>query len=263
MNLLVRPRRDIGTSARAKQAEAHAREETKKARAHWSEYQWKEAYEAWLVTADAWYEAGDREKAIDARVRAKIIRRRHPSVSPPKYTRKTTARLYKHHRRRRIAPREAIALAKVQREKRIVGFVGDRNWREHDGGPVFKTPGGYELEYVQAQDEDGKRYYVYRIDITHGDIPNWINARHIRDLEISPTIFRKRWLSSNPMIRANIVVDLANIEGWYSFDEEPLRFRRKEMLARYAPFAAQERAARDSARRRAIKRIEKVVRQNS
>lgn len=142
-----------------------------------------------------------------------------------------------------------------------VGSIGDVNFVQHDGGPVFVDETGVydpELEYVQNMPEGDA--YVYRIVLdalklspTGRLIPanfdetwpypvehytEWFDAT-IGTVAESVGLPREEFISAlvseNPMARAQAYAELAHYHGWENFDSYPLHFKNEaELEARYA-----------------------------
>jgi hypothetical protein len=145
-----------------------------------------------------------------------------------------------------------------------VGTIGDINFVQHDGGPVFIDETGVycpELEYVQNMPrEDGNEdAYVYRITLdalTISPAGHLIPARYDatwphpiedytewfdNDIEsvchfvgIGVSDFIQAITSDNPMARASAYEALAQYHGWENFDSYPLHIMTEaELEARY------------------------------
>jgi hypothetical protein len=141
-----------------------------------------------------------------------------------------------------------------------VGTIGDVNFVEHDGGPVYIDETGVycpELEYVQNVAEGDA--FVYRILLE--------NLKLSPAGKLIPTSYREDWphpierytewfdrdldgvsqscgieraelvqalISDNAMARASAYEALAQYHGWENFDSYPLHFKtRAELEARY------------------------------
>lgn len=230
-----RTQRDASSAEKsARQKTIHARESREKSSFR-APSDYREAYEAWLVAADAYLEEGNQEKARYAKSRANKIRSYYPNVSPPRYTTKQTQRIYKHLRRRGRKPKQALEHAKNIRVERIVGVIGDRNPIDHDGGFVFRTTDGFNLEYIQSVNESGsrKRIYIVELDRTE-EIPDWINPGFYQTMDISRGVFRKRWNNPSAIVRARARAEVASYYGWEELDSYPKELTRKEVIRRYA-----------------------------
>jgi hypothetical protein len=127
------------------------------------------------------------------------------------------------------------------RPNKVVGYIGDVNWLEHDGGPVYRDKNGdYTLEYVLQDPENSDverrktdKWQVFRISLDR-EVPNWINLGEISSFTGLPEDeIQSAFLSSNPMIRANAYIDAANYYGYQSFDDYPLTLTKSELNRRY------------------------------
>jgi hypothetical protein len=143
-----------------------------------------------------------------------------------------------------------------------VGTIGDVNFVEHDGGPVFVDETGVycpELEYVQNMPEGDA--YVYRVPLEHlklssagkiiprGYSASWPHPEENytewfdRELDgvaefcgIPRAELVEALISDNPMARASAYEAMAQYHGWENFDSYPLHFtNREELEARYNP----------------------------
>jgi hypothetical protein len=143
-----------------------------------------------------------------------------------------------------------------------VGTLGDINFIDYDGGPVFVDETGIyppELEYVQNTPESDGDAYVYRFplnslklspagklipakyDVTWPhpieSYTEWFD-KDISSLASSIGMERHEFvselISENPMTRARAYEELAQYLGWENFDSYPLHFKsREELEARY------------------------------
>ncbi|MHB8108001.1 MAG: hypothetical protein ACYDH4_11335 [Candidatus Cryosericum sp.] len=132
----------------------------------------------------------------------------------------------------------------MKTKKRMVGHVGDVNWLEYGGGPIYRPQekgqlGLYEqgewLEYVEPPEEDtrGGKYTVYRVDLDRG-VPSWgslkdvasSSGRSVRELE-------EDFGSADARIRAGAYQDWAGHYGWHEFDNYPLELSKTEINRRY------------------------------
>src|SRR5690348_6158719 len=143
-----------------------------------------------------------------------------------------------------------------------VGTIGDINFVEYDGGPVFVDETGVyppELEYVQNMPESDVDAYVYRIvleDLKMSPdghlIPAKYDASWPHPIEsytewfddrvdsvasfvgIPVSEFIHSLTGDNPIARAWAFHTLAEYHGWENFDGYPLHFTsREELEARY------------------------------
>ena len=149
----------------------------------------------------------------------------------------------------------------AQPQWKQVGTIGDVNFVEHDGGPVYIDETGVycpELEYVKNMAEGDA--FVYRILLENlklspagklipasyrEDWPHPIERytewfdRDLDSVSQSCGIERaelvQALISDNPMARASAYEALAQYHGWENFDSYPLHFtNREELEARYA-----------------------------
>jgi hypothetical protein len=141
-----------------------------------------------------------------------------------------------------------------------VGTIGDMNFVEHDGGPVYVDETGVycpELEYVQNMPEGDA--FVYRILLENlklspagkliprgydetwphpverytewfdEDLASVANSCGLERAELVEAL-----ISDNPMARASAYEAIAQYFGWENFDSYPLHFADREALeARY------------------------------
>jgi len=141
-----------------------------------------------------------------------------------------------------------------------VGTIGDINFVQHDGGPVFVDETGVycpELEYVQNMPEGDA--YVYRICLDPLKLSpagklipanfdetwpypvehytEWFDRdidRVAGSIGIDRAEFVSALISDNPMARASAYEALAQYHGWENFDSYPLHFKTEaELEARY------------------------------
>ena len=141
-----------------------------------------------------------------------------------------------------------------------VGTIGDINFVEHDGGPVFVDETGVyppELEYVQRMPEGDA--FVYRVSLENlklspdgkliparydstwphpiEDYTEWFD----RDLEsvarfagTTRAHLVEELTSPQPIARALAYETLAQYHGWENFDNYPLHLSSKKLEERYA-----------------------------
>lgn len=145
-----------------------------------------------------------------------------------------------------------------------VGTIGDVNFVDYDGGPVFVDESGVypaELEYVQNMPVENENHnaYVYRIMLdrlklssTDHLIPfrydaswpypeasytEWFDEdlyKVCASEGISLEDFYTAITSDNPMALASAYEALARYHGWENFDSYPLHFlNREELEERY------------------------------
>jgi hypothetical protein len=146
-----------------------------------------------------------------------------------------------------------------------VGTIGDINFIDHDGGPVYIDETGVycpELEYVQnmPRENGNEDAFVYRVPLENLKLSttgHLIPARYDatwphpeesytewfdRDLDAAAAFcggpreeLVQALISDNPMARAQAYEFLAQFHGWENFDSYPLHFtNREELEARYA-----------------------------
>ena len=150
----------------------------------------------------------------------------------------------------------------TQPKWRQVGTIGDINFVDYDGGPVFVDETGVyppELEYVQNMPEPDTDAFVYRFVLD--------SLKLSPDGKLIPAAYNESWphpvesyvewfdkdvssvadsigmdraefvdalLSDNPMARASAYEAMAQYLGWENFDSYPLHFKtREELEARY------------------------------
>lgn len=194
-----------------------------------------EAADAYSVAADSLEEEGKSELALAARERARGLRRKASPRRAEAPSKERTRRIYEHHRQAGKPAKEAFRLAKTQREWRIVGNIGDVNWPNEEGGPIIKhADGSYSVEWIEPEDENNRRFRVYRVDLDVESLPSWIDARAVaRANGTSQTVLRKAWRSKSPASRANARWVVASYHGWHELDSYPESYTRREIQTKY------------------------------
>lgn len=140
-------------------------------------------------------------------------------------------RTYAYHRRRGLPAKEAFGLAKRHGHLRPIGHLGDVNWPEYEGGPVYRDEDGvYWLDWIMRV---GRRFIVYRVRLDREPLPNWVNVRNLTMMDYGPSKLRRDWYSRNPMVRAHARLEVALYYGWDNLDQDPLRLTRKEIRETY------------------------------
>jgi hypothetical protein len=89
-----------------------------------------------------------------------------------------------------------------------IGHIGDVNWLEYGGGPVYKTEHGYAVEHVEPP-EDGvdfdspkARWTIHRVDLDQ-EVPSWGDVKSVaRSAGQSSKELRNAFISDDPMVRA-------------------------------------------------------------
>jgi hypothetical protein len=120
-----------------------------------------------------------------------------------------------------------------------VGGVGDKNFLDHSGGPIYKTESGYRVDYVEPPSDDDDfeskraRWTVYQIDLDPG-LGDWADLKGVASYTgVSVQTLKKRMESTNYRELAHVLVDIAGYHGWHEFDQYPLSLTRKEVEERY------------------------------
>jgi hypothetical protein len=177
-------------------------------------------------------------------LRKKHIVRRDPSSAKVK-------KEYERLRRMGLSPADATRTAKFRAS--WIGHVGDINWEDHGGGPVWFDPRyqTYHLAYVEPPyDNEDDRWHVYVIDLDAHTLADSLGLDfHSRQLPLRPPKELKSiadytdqdWkdyveaiYSGNPIALAHVATDIAAHSGWenalnadaehYSYDEFVRRF---------------------------------------
>jgi len=119
-----------------------------------------------------------------------------------------------------------------------LGHIGDVNYVEYGGGPVYEDDdGSSSVEWIEPDeenfDEPGATWTVYRVELDQ-EIPDWIDVQDIANsvgrswMEIASD-----FKSPDPMRRAFAYWDVAGYHGWHELDNYPLELGRAEVGARY------------------------------
>lgn len=129
---------------------------------------------------------------------------------------------------------------------RVVGRLGDVNFPEYDGGLVYKTSHGYEMEWVEW-DYDGEHGAVSRRDVPTSS--SWKTEYWAKDLEgIASSTGEEvedvvaALSSKDPVERAGVLY--YSVRGYTSLDDSAQELSRKEILSRYARSGPRRRKAR-------------------
>jgi hypothetical protein len=142
---------------------------------------------------------------------------------------------YKLFRSRGFSHVDSTRLAR--QEASMVGHIGDVNWLDYGGGPVYRHEGYHVLEYIIPPEEDARRkvWEVYMVHLGNpGDAKDWLKRGSVQQ---STGISTKEYLaalrSKNPLAEANVWQDIAGHYGWHELDQYPLHLSKKEITLRY------------------------------
>jgi hypothetical protein len=123
-----------------------------------------------------------------------------------------------------------------------VGHIGDVNWPEYGGGPVFVDKTGESapmLEYVEPPSDDQEfgdpeaRWTVYRVRLDP-EVPTWGDIDSVADSAgQDPKELAAAFTSDDPMQRAWAYETWAGHYGWHEFDQYALTLTCAEMNKRY------------------------------
>ncbi|KKL10220.1 hypothetical protein LCGC14_2558000 [marine sediment metagenome] len=123
-----------------------------------------------------------------------------------------------------------------------VGHIGDVNWPEYGGGPVFIDRTGVyapELEYVEPPTDDlefsdpNARWTIYRV-VLDPEVPAWGDIEHVAQaMGADPKELAADFASDDPIQRAGAYESWARYYGWHEFDQEPLTLTCAGMNERY------------------------------
>ena len=127
---------------------------------------------------------------------------------------------------------------------KVLGTVGDVNPVEYGGGFIVQEGEDeprieffYGLD-TDEPDEDGKLLVYYATVET--DIFEWHNWVSLDDQEelakeagISIEEYRLQARSSDPVVRARVLEDVASRWGWLNLDQYPARFTEAELRTRW------------------------------
>jgi hypothetical protein len=145
---------------------------------------------------------------------------------------------------RAAAPAAAAPVKRSPRPRsasgRQIGTIGDVNFPEYDGGPVFDNGDGtYSAEYVEIPSDDldftdpNARWTVYRVDLDQS-VPSWGSLNDVaRSAGQNPKELKRAFESDDPMQRAWAYVTWAGHYGWHEFDSYPLTLTCVETAKRY------------------------------
>jgi hypothetical protein len=148
---------------------------------------------------------------------------------------------FSHQIEHEVPRQEFREAAQGQPDWEEVGYIGDKNWAEHSGGPVLveRSTGEAVLEYVEPPSDDQEfgdpkaRWTVYRVAL-YPEVPSWGDLEAVADSAgANPEELRAEFVSSDPMTRARAYETWAGHYGWYEFDQYPLSFTCAEMNERY------------------------------
>jgi hypothetical protein len=125
----------------------------------------------------------------------------------------------------------------VHAEPKEIGTIGDVNFPEYDGGPVFDNGDGtFSLEYVETpenQDSPNARWTVYRVTLDP-DVPDWIDLKSVaRTTDQDPEELRVAFEKGGPMDLAYAYESVAGYYGWHELDQYPLELTKLEIEERY------------------------------
>jgi len=125
-------------------------------------------------------------------------------------------------------------------EHKQIGTIGDVNFPEYDGGPVYdRGDGTYYMEYVEIPSDDldfgdpNARWTVYGVELDPG-VPSWGSLKDVaRTVGADPKELKAAFESDDPMARAGAYMDWAGHYGWHEFDSYPLTLTCAETAKRY------------------------------
>ena len=188
----------------------------------------REAHEAYLVSADAFEEAGKTRHAKRAQENADRIAQ---VLARPD-------RVYRRQRARGLPAEKAYERAVQSGWFTVVGESGSI-----DEGEVrllvrdVRDPKGeIQMRVIQPTARGGNRFTTQHVELTREPLPSWVNAAEAAsNWGISPTILRMWWRSPNVQQRAyarEVVASWA-MGGWDNFDSYPTFFTRQEINSRY------------------------------
>jgi hypothetical protein len=133
-------------------------------------------------------------------------------------------------------------MATKQPDWKEVGHIGDKNWPEYSGGPVFVDKTEVyepELEYVEPPPDDVEFddpdavWTIYRVVLDQG-VPDWGDLEDVaKTVDADPEELKEAFESDNPIERANAYSDWAGHYGWHEFDQDPLLLTKTEVEKRY------------------------------
>ena len=140
-----------------------------------------------------------------------------------------------------------IAAEEAASEIEEIGHIGDVNWAEYGGGPVYRRPQEQEdiygdcfLEYVEPPsdddpdfDEPGALWTVYSIELDP-EVPDWADLKAVGEtMDVDPKELAAAFVSTDPMERALAYEDVARYYGWENFDSDPRQLTCAEMNEEY------------------------------
>ena len=186
-----------------------------------------EALEAYLVSADAFEEAG----------KIRCAKRAQDSAERINQVLGRRERVYRRQRARGLPAEKAYARATKSGWYTVVGEQGSL-----DEGELrllvrdARDPRG-EIELRVITPVRGNRFLVRHVDLSRESLPSWVNAGQAASMwgEMSPTVLRMWWRSPNVHQRSNARVIVASwaAGGWDNFDSYPTLFSRQEINRRY------------------------------
>ncbi len=135
-------------------------------------------------------------------------------------------------------------------EKRVilaeeVGHIGDVNWAEYGGGPVYRRApesggqtdiyGDCFLVYVEPPTDDVEfsdpdaRWTVYSIELDP-EIPDWADLKAVGEtMDMTVKDLKADFTSTDPLHRALAYESVASYYGWENFDGYPRQLTCAEM----------------------------------
>lgn len=131
-------------------------------------------------------------------------------------------------RRRRVATPAGRGhrVAADHTELKEIGHIGDVNWPEHGGGPIYERPDGTcFLVYVEPPTDEVEfndpeaRWTVYSVELDPSP-PSWGNANAVAaSTDQSPIALKNAFKNHDPMKRAWAYETWAGYYGWNEFDQ--------------------------------------------
>ena len=120
----------------------------------------------------------------------------------------------------------------------MIGHVGDVNWIDHGGGPVYenpKYPGQYVLEYIQPAQIDYPYWEVYRIHFPDKNAAKdyLLNEDIQRFTGVSTREFSSALRNKNPLAEAQVWELIGQTIGFHELDTDPLKLTAKQIYLRY------------------------------
>lgn len=125
----------------------------------------------------------------------------------------------------------------MTRAHRIIGRLGDVNFPEYDGGLVYRTPYGVEVEYVDWYDDGEEQAAVGRFDVPAPG--QWRTEHWAKNLDgiasstgESVEDLERDLNSRDPLKRASVLYYA--VKGYTHLDGNEQILSRKEVMKRYA-----------------------------